>query len=615
MASIQQSSKALDRSLADWFQSIANGQIKLPRFQRHEAWDRNRISSFLNTVVHNLPVGVALVLEVGDDEKFISRYIKTAEENKSFRVTQHLLDGQQRLTAMWRALHNNYEYETYFIHIQELDKHSDDAEADEIDVFARTRYYKKDGRRFPLWCDIPSDCLDRGYIPTHLLRPADIQPEIDDWINQATLNRKPSADEENAFAKLEEYNQFKEILKSHITKLRERVAHFNLPYLSLPTATEKEVALQVFINMNTNSKPLSRYDIIVAEVESATGDSLHDLQQRLIEKCPEASRLYDVSFQILATSALLQDRLPNERGMIDMDKVKMVENWEVMENCIKNMASFLNRQGIYDRQRLPSNAVLGVIAACYRDIPEHGDFRGKAEILLQRYLWSAFFSDRYENSAASRAHMDYRGLTRLIQLAEFTEEDLNQIPCLNRAEYPIATAEELQIVDWPKRESIRARAILAVANHLGAYDFADNRHADYESLQHREYHHLYPDALLKEADINSFKALNCALITWKTNRNIGRKDPITYLEERTGWVEKETIEKRLHSHLIPYEELGTSDYSSLPSEERTKLIQEDFNKFLETRAQWISIAAQELSEGRSITAEGVCALASHTFKE
>jgi len=57
-------------------------------------------------------------------------------------------------------------------------------------------------------------------------------------------------------------------LKARISELRERVKYFNLPYLSLPTATSKDVALQVFINMNTNSKPLSLYDIIVAEVES-----------------------------------------------------------------------------------------------------------------------------------------------------------------------------------------------------------------------------------------------------------------------------------------------------------------------------------------------------------
>jgi len=604
MSFMQQSSKALDRPLSDWFSTISNGQVKLPRFQRLEAWDKHRISSFLTTVIHNLPVGVALVLEVGDDEKFVSRYIKTAEENKQERVSQHLLDGQQRLTAMWRALHNNYENETYFVHIQDLDESGEFDEESALSVYAKGRYFRKDGRRFPLWCDVPKDCLYRGYIPTQLLRPIDIQSEIDDWIHQATIDKEPSENDENAFVKLKAYNEYKDQLKAHITKLRERVAHFNLPYLSLPIATEKEVALQVFINMNTNSKPLSRYDIIVAEVESATEDSLHDLQQRLIEKHPAVERYHDVSFQILATSALLQDRLPNERGMIDMDKTLMVKNWSVMENCLNKMASFLSAQGIYDKQRLPTNAVLGVIAACFRDIPETGDFRGKAETLLQRYLWSAFFTDRYENSAASRAHMDYRGLRALLQAKNYTEEQLSEVPLLNKVEYPLATAEELETVDWPKKQSIRARGILAVTTHLGAYDFADNQQATYESLQHREYHHLYPDALLKEAEINSYLALNCALITWKTNRTIGRKDPLKYIEERIGWVDKDAIEQRLNSHLIPFEELVCSEYGEL-DETKLEFLKNDFKKFIKTRASLVSKAISELANGKTVTISSI----------
>ncbi len=80
MSIMQQSSKAQDRSLGVWFQLIQQGQIKLPRFQRPgDAWDRGRVTSFLSTVINNLPVGVTLALEVAGTEKFVSRYLETAE--------------------------------------------------------------------------------------------------------------------------------------------------------------------------------------------------------------------------------------------------------------------------------------------------------------------------------------------------------------------------------------------------------------------------------------------------------------------------------------------------------------------------------------------------------
>jgi hypothetical protein len=69
MSIMQQSSKAQDRTLGVWFQNIQHGMVKLPRFQRFEAWDRGRIASFLNTIINNLPVGVTLALEVAGQAK------------------------------------------------------------------------------------------------------------------------------------------------------------------------------------------------------------------------------------------------------------------------------------------------------------------------------------------------------------------------------------------------------------------------------------------------------------------------------------------------------------------------------------------------------------------
>ena len=100
----QQSSKAQDRTLSVWFQKLQNGEIKLPRFQRFQAWDKKRITSLLETITYNLPLGITLLLEV-DEEKFISRYLATAPET-GVKVNEHLLDGQQRLTSLWRSMHN-----------------------------------------------------------------------------------------------------------------------------------------------------------------------------------------------------------------------------------------------------------------------------------------------------------------------------------------------------------------------------------------------------------------------------------------------------------------------------------------------------------------------------
>jgi uncharacterized protein with ParB-like and HNH nuclease domain len=169
--------QASNRKLGDWYGKIQLAEIKLPRFQRFEAWDRSRICSLIETVIKDLPLGITLILEVGDEEKFISRFLATAPEIGS-RVHEHLLDGQQRLTALWRIFHNNYELETYFIYLKEFDDYKIDEELEDMTAYWRGRYFKKNGDKYPLWCDDPEETLKRGMIQTQLLRTEAIQPEI-----------------------------------------------------------------------------------------------------------------------------------------------------------------------------------------------------------------------------------------------------------------------------------------------------------------------------------------------------------------------------------------------------------------------------------------------------
>ena len=595
MSIMQQSSKAQDRTLGLWFHNIQQGMLKLPRFQRLEAWDRGRITSFLNTIINNLPVGVTLALEVRGSEQFESHYIASSNPEPAGPVTELLLDGQQRLTAFWRSMHDNYERETYFVVIPQFDQ-----EEKEIRCIPRWFNAKKN-IRMPRWADEPSQCFQRGFLPVSILRPGDISTEIDRWLSDAMKSLYPQEDDPNMLAMFKAYNERRDEIKGEIYTLRERLTHFNLPYLLLPAETSKHVALQVFINMNTNSKPLSQYDIVVAEVEKVAGKSLRALEASLKDKCPKAGRYGNVPDLILSTSALLQEKLPNTRGMIEMDKRQLLENWPKLERGLERMASFLEEQGVFDEARLPTNAVLAVIAATYELIPEDGDFLAKAEKLLRRYLWSAFFTDRYENSAPTRAFADFKAIKVLLKKPDFTENELITVPVLNRSDFPLADADSLMAAGWPKGVGIEARAILTVTNYLGAIDFADNKVATYDNIQKREYHHVFPDALLLEAEIPSYLALNCALITWKTNRLIGRKNPLDYLKERVEWADESIVQHRLKSHLISYGLLTKADYTNIEGFIFKDKLTKDFNEFLLDRAKLVVSAIKSLTDGNNLS--------------
>jgi hypothetical protein len=123
----------------------------LPRFQRFgDAWGHASVAQLFNTILQDLPVGAVLVLEVGDHQPFEWRTIKGAPTTGE-RVTERLLDGQQRLTALWRGLNNNYDDRTYFV---VLGPDDETGMPYHVDSIAR---WKKDKERRPLWADQPKE--------------------------------------------------------------------------------------------------------------------------------------------------------------------------------------------------------------------------------------------------------------------------------------------------------------------------------------------------------------------------------------------------------------------------------------------------------------------------
>ncbi len=153
------------RFLPEWFNRIRSRQITLPRFQRFVAWGHREVSGLLTTVLRGLPSGAALILEVGDAEKFKSRTMADAPESGE-KVTEQLLDGQQRLTALWRSLHDKYQDRSYLIGFED---DPDDASAKLPYVYGQARW-NANGTRYPVWANSPVN--RRRRLTTFSAKPA-----------------------------------------------------------------------------------------------------------------------------------------------------------------------------------------------------------------------------------------------------------------------------------------------------------------------------------------------------------------------------------------------------------------------------------------------------------
>ena len=150
-----------------------------------------------------------------------------------------------------------------------------------------------------------------------------------------------------------------------------------------PAKTPKEVALDVFIKMNTSSVKLSTYDVVVALVEDETGKSLHEHVDALAAAVPRATDYADLPSLVLDVVALRQDRVPSQAGYRGIDYTRMLTEWDSVVKGIQGMVSFLEDESICDDQRLPSYTAFPIIAAIWEYLPTHPDQLGNARHLLR----------------------------------------------------------------------------------------------------------------------------------------------------------------------------------------------------------------------------------------
>lgn len=556
LKSLKEKMEARQRPIKDWLTKVRTRQLLLPRFQRFEAWEARTIADFLTSIVRELPVGSTLILGTsGENLPFICREI-TGAPSKGERANELLLDGQQRLTALWRVLTDDYQDKTYFVDIKNTET---------PEVITQTRW-KKDNEKFPLWVDQPKNCWEKGLVPFKLLNPDD-ETIYKKWADTASEGDLALARE----------------IEDVIAPVRNNVAFFNLPFLYLPSDTPKEVAIDVFVKLNTTLVRLTPFDIIVAQLEAATGQSLHDLVSTLDSSVPEIAYYVEPSNFVLAVEALLQDKAPNQKGYFSLDLEKLTTDWPKIVSGTKELTQFLKEERVFDKDRLPIESVLPSLAALWAVAPNRPDERGNTRILLRKYLWRSFFTERYDRAVPTAILQDYRSLKKILEKG--AEENL--VPCFDKNEYPLPTKEMLIQSRWPKYRDRLARAILLLSMRGAAEDIADGAPISRSKIKQREYHHLFPVAFLKEKtqDQNIYSALNCVLVTWRTNRKISAKEPVEYLLERceASVLGKEEIERRLKTHFVDFDLLAEGNY----------------NNFLDERARTCWEAATSLCKGNA----------------
>ena len=497
-----------------------------------------------------------------------------------------MLDGQQRLTALWKALKNKDEKYRYYI------EYNNKYKIKNVEKFSKNINMHKE-------LISREKAFEKSLFPVSFLDSSVTNAEIGKWIHEEPIQ----TDNTEVF----------ELIESTRKKFLDNDNGYIIPYFKLDSDIETKEAIDIYQSINKNSVKLSPYFHAVADMEKEVGKSLYDIAKKITTKIPDWKEANlesdDTGELILKIFCVMKEKIPSAKSykILANDELfaELIEKNDDILEGIKWAVDKLNKIKIWHGRQLPSTIPLRVLPALYEKYKDYID-RGKrneranrtalADQLINRYLWHAFLTNRY----ARRAGVNELLLKDYIAIANCFDESLsdsskNDIPIFSAI--PIHKSEGLKKsgipifknLGWPTTGGIIARGVLLACCQKGAIEPIQGTPIDKDSLKSREFHHIFPKDKLK--NFNPDKIFNCLFISKDENKKFNNHLPGTYLkdvykdQDPSSPFNKDFVKDNLETHCIS----SSLANSLIGVEDEThatpKEIKEAYDEFIKKRCE------------------------------
>ena len=580
--------KPSSTSLHDIVKNIDAENYLIPEFQRGYDWKsdgafKTRLfdSLFTRVFIGNIVLGKPSFdiscrafdnRDVGSDEDLEVKHWKRTYFEENPQHNHYLvLDGQQRLTTIWRALKG---YDKLYFVTKDLKK-IDDEESEEIQD----------------WMDEISESPTEGRICISL----------DDVLNVRGLKtpkKRESALKEilstqSIYMSLDDEDEEKERMYEIIWHIQEIIyAFFSNKEICLQTKIDSSLTVFVkyFERANTSSKPLAFVDIIVAKIFEN-----FKLRPKLNSFKKESNKLGYIKRIRSDSNKVFENlvRMVAFMSEIEMGSTKMLteleathfsKHFDLAVECFKKANEILAKYHlIHTSSDLPyPNMIVPVMAFVSalpnRDINKIGI--NQKSNLIDWYFRSGF-TERYSKKAGEVLAKDTK---RLKLLGGNKDLDLYSSVDYTDSFAPSRIQSEYDLIEFNSKSGSIRQAFLCwgIMKSGGVLDLRDSSHIT--STQKTETHHIFPQKFLENGEDAWAKAhihsiVNLIDISDSLNNNIKSKSPKAYLESLSNTELKKTLRKCL----IPTDLLNYEEPSDLQTflQKRAEIIFPQIEKFLQ----------------------------------
>ncbi|MBT1543558.1 DUF262 domain-containing protein [Curtobacterium flaccumfaciens pv. flaccumfaciens] len=557
-------------------QRAHNGALAVPDFQRDFTWEPKRTAALLRSLMSRFPAGTFLFWSVGSDNSSFGRRPVEGAPVTSVAPQELVLDGQQRLTSLYRAL-NGAGDERFFLAVDRfVELPGPEAgsgrvrPAEEVEFDDAIFWHPRDSKEA-----IELGSMDKR-IARHVIA-VDEHREFDSWLDDYSAQHSSSMDEKAVKAILRGFRD------SYLIPLRS----YGFPVVTLPSATRIEAVATVFETLNSTGKPLGAFELLTARFYP-DGVYLRDLW---VEACADYSILEDFGVDPYSILQAITLRAQNSAQRSDvlrkLTSGDVKAHWKLVTRGFARALELLQAEcGVVVPRYLPYSMLLVPLAAIWEEIagvkgPE------KATVLsrVKEFFWCSVFMTNYDQGANSQAGADYSKLRYWLFNPEMTPPEV--ISGFNLSEEVIASATT-------RRKALYS-GILALTVTSGARDFHSGLKLTPEKVRAEKIdsHHIFPkNFLLKNGYSRSPElVLNRALIDPVTNKAIGSQAPSIYFAALRKSQDEGELVEIMRSHLIDADDIDD------PFRE------DDYDGFLARRLGDV-IAAIEAVTGKNVSVSG-----------
>ncbi len=608
LQSVPPAPKYKGKAIPMWMEAIHKGKVLLPIFQRSYVWPTKNVVSLIETILLNRTMGTLLVLE--NDHNFPAVNLSGAPEiSDAADDASLILDGQQRLTALWRAFggHNGSRSDSstplpVFVHVEKwLDDQTEENIrlnlTTEIEGDVKLDDYKK-------FLNEPQKAYQAKCFPVNILAedgiPTVNSSSLRNWCVEVFRNDA----------------QRSHSLATQIdATFGVRLQKYKIWYHPMPPETDMKTAIKVFILTNNTSMKVSTFDIAVAyhdkgnyseDMEKEDGlrfriGSYLDSEQKsgkevMISAADLSSKQRMIpryGDHLLKLACIVSDKPPSDKNFVkDTTVTKVLNEFDSLNRALAWSADIIKSQGFPLRKYLPSLIPLRVLPATYLKAREHGVCETpKFMAMCRAYFWRALLTRRYERDANGRLFNDYRCICDMIESNAICFEGDDNV--FDVSAYPYLKLEQLSSND---RSDKSLRNIICGIGALDGKDFATREPISSADNDRWDYHHLFPKKYLQDNEVpEKFidHCLNFVLLRKDTNtRLIGMSPPHDYLSKTTRLVEGvnlEQVRSAVETHLIPLAELA--------ADPKDIGVQQTYTNFIRARAKIIANKIEDLCRG------------------